>query len=223
MNFIPESKIFSDEQKQKVKQMERSKLLNAQVTMNVNEQIRPQKSKKNPIDMMKYINQLSRQETEPKAPSAKDIENQLKLQKVMEQEQEHKLSLLLEKGEVKEIKEGVVSALSYAHFHPIKRRLFLNRLSNSEIVDDYLNRSLILSFFSDANTHLKFGLAYGLNYFRTNDDYENLLMMQQLRLNQAQPQTEPNEPILETKIECTEEVEKHDDEQQTPRENSGVV
>lgn len=198
MQFIPNTQILSEENKQKIRKMEQQKMMTAQVNMQVKEKLEPVRGKKNPLDMMKYINQLSRQqkhenldekEAKPKEASIKEIEKSLKIRKLMEEEAEKKLQDLLSKGEVKEVKEGITHLLAMPHFDKIKRKLFHQRLARSEIVDDYLNHSIILQYFNETNRHLKFALAYGLNYLRTNDDYENLLLLQQIRAQQShQPQ-----------------------------------
>ena len=192
MQFISNTQIYNEEQKQKIKQMEKQKLTTAQVNLNVNNQMAPQKNKKNPVDMIKYINQISRQQksNQPKPPSVtiSDIKKELEVKKLIEEEREIQLQKILEKPEIKEVKEGAIHALSLTHIHPIKRKIFQGRLQQSEIVNDYVNNSFLLNFFNDTNRHLKFAFAYGLNYFRTNDDYDNLI----LTLQQKFPQNKEN-------------------------------
>ncbi|MDP2060423.1 MAG: hypothetical protein Q8J97_11840 [Flavobacteriaceae bacterium] len=195
-----------EQQREKIRQMEQQKMMSAKVSQSVKEKLQPETHKKNPLDMMKYINGLSKQQEreQPKEKplTPKEIEAQLKVQQMIKEQQEEELEKLLAKEEVIEIKEGVVHALSYPHFHPVKRKLFHNRLMKSEIVDDYLNHSFVLQYFNSANRHLKFALAYGLNYFRTNDDFDNLLLLQQMR--QQQPPQQQEEKTEEKTDEKTE-------------------
>ena len=220
MTFIADSHFLNEEMKNKVREMEKSKMLNANINKSVKEKM-PKKIPQN--KMIEEINKLSnknkKSNSEVKQHSLKDIEKELKIRKLANElkEEEHEkkeeeIEELLDNSEILEIKDGFIDLLSYSHLDPTKRKIFANRLSKSSIVDNYVNDNVVFKLFQKANSNIKFACVYGLHYFKTNDDYERLLLLQQMRNQQQQHKKE--EEIQEKEEEKEEEKENEEEKTQ---------
>jgi hypothetical protein len=110
------------------------------------------------------------------------------------EDQEEQIRGLLAEPEMMEIKNELVNVMAIPHTHPDKRRIFAHKLQNSQTVTNYVDQNVMFRFFNHANTHIKFGVVYGLKYLQTNSDYSQYL---KIKAHNAQKANE-EPPEIET-------------------------
>lgn len=211
MPFIEDAVFERQEKKEQMeKEIEKKKERNY-----INDQAKPEETEKKGV-VLKEI--MKRHKPEPKI-TMNDIKNELRgeieLNKIVTEQRDCELADLLKKEEVVEIKNEAINLLAMPHTHPIKRKIFAQKLKNSEIVNSFVDNNVIFKLFNRVNENLKFGVVYGLKYLQTHDDYNNLVRLQeQMKAQgctvQLPPQAQPT-PQPEPEPEQTEETEEDEE------------
>jgi hypothetical protein len=192
MGFIPDSEI---EKQQKIQEINRKVQIKREQHLITEKANEPTAKKNENITFMREIEKANRHNKPPKPIGLKEIKQQLEFQKLIVENQEEQIRGLLAEPEMMEIKNELVNVMAIPHTHPDKRRLFAHKLQNSQTVTNYVDQNVMFRFFNHANSHIKFGVVYGLKYLQTNSDYSQYLkQMKALELQKATE--EPN--IAET-------------------------
>ena len=153
------------------------------------QEINMEAKRRGPVDPFKIFRAKA-----PKPPSAKEIETQIKIEKMMEQEEVEKNEKVLCSREANILKMHANNILSMPYQkNPVKRRILANNLQENTQIQEYVNDNLILNCCRYLNPNLRFALHFGLEMYRTEDIYKQMLL-------QVQQQPAKESKVEESKV-----------------------
>ena len=220
MPFIEDSHFEKKEKAQAI----REQIMKKKEQAFVNDSAKDQQPKK-PLNidnakiikaMLKNTNMDPARREKPKVITLKDIKSSLQVEQLIEKETKKEIVKILDEAEIKEIKSEFVNLLAITHAHPIKRKIFANKLHESKTINSYVDNNLILRMFNKANENIKFSVVYAIKYLETNKDYDTMLMIQKMNEEnlKKQPQMKQEQKV-EEKVEEKEETEEETDDEES--------
>lgn len=214
MPFVPDSQF---EKQEKMKEIQQKVTLKRERTLVNSMAEEPKKNESVPNEKIikAIMKNVSKQRCEkPKALTLKDLKSAIQIDNFVEEQKEIEVTKILDNQEFREVKDGFVSVLALTHSHPIKRKIFANKLQDSKVVSEYLNNNIILRMFNKTNEHLKFGVVYAVKYIETNKTFEELVLIEQLKKQQQleQAKNKPQEQVEITQQVPQEVNEEHHEE-----------
>ena len=165
-----------------------------------------EKKSENPFKGMKF---------QPKSTNlmdkAKCAEAQMKEEKaIYEREKMLEQMERMERMKMSQSKEGVQinqyisDMLSVPVKDPIKKEIFKNRIQRNDVIQDYINETLVVNSISRINKNLRFMAYVGLELLNTEEDYKKY-KFQMAHLQKAQESKEDSK---------VEEIPSENDEQE---------
>jgi hypothetical protein len=125
---------------------------------------------------------------QPKQISLKEIEREIKIHELIETKKEEQIIQLLEDDETREIKGEILDVLAMTHSHPDKHKIFKYKLNNSKTINSFVDENVIFRFLNKTNSHIKFGLLYGIKYAQTHREYNQYMkQLQQAEIKNIPP------------------------------------
>lgn len=167
MVFVPKEHFEKLEKQQEIAQKVEAK----KVQHLVNKEAQPADH------IMKHLK--PRSAPKPQRISIKDIETEMKVHDLIESRKKEQIDELLQEKETVEIKDEVLDVMAMPHTHPDKKKIFKYKLSNSEVINQYVDDNVIFRFFNKANSHMKFGTLYAIKYLQTHREYNEYMKQRQ--------------------------------------------
>lgn len=220
MPFVPDSNF---EKKEKLDDFKK-RIIQKKEQQYINDQAKEDEPKKPlKMDNAKIIKEVMKNTAmdhnrKQKPLTLKDLQKAVEMDKYIEEVKAEEVHDILKEEEVQDVKNEFINVLAMPHSNPVKRRIFANKLQESTTINNYVNNNVLLRIFNKANENIKFGLVYGMKYLQTNSDYDQLLMVQKLKLEQLEKekkeqQNKPKEEIKE-EIKVEKEEEKIEEEEE---------
>lgn len=165
MVFIPKEHFEKLEKEQEIAEKVEAK----RVQHVVNKEAKPAES------LLRNVMQKTSPAPRPQRISIKDIETEMKVHDLIESRKKEQIDELLRQKETVEIKDEVLDVMAMPHTHPDKKKIFKYKLSNSEVINQYVDDNVIFRFFNKANSHIKFGTLYAIKYLQTHREYNEYI------------------------------------------------
>jgi len=204
-------------EKQRNEAIQNKKEENKKMNMKVNDKFKEKPSHLN--------NLLKMKQQKPQIP---DMAKIIKNERIVEERDEEIINKTLSKRDCLEFHNMILKGLTMPYIkNPIKRELLSRNLRNSDIINEYIKRNMILNAMLLLNDNMKFCVMYGLNVLATEQDYKSLELNHNLKqealAQEEEHKEEPKEesieePVEETKEEAKEEAKDEAIEEETDTE-----